>query len=312
MKKLKIILQLVLAFAMAYAAYVGIYKPYQDSARAIVRQKVVPVLTQSKEPDLKDGELKIALLDVGHGDAILLQTKKKNILIDAGLKKNRKMVEAGLTKNGVKEIDTIIITHHHKDHMENVLSFAGKYKVRRIYDNGYANPNYQQSLDLRALLEKGNYHNRVLVSGESVYLDKHYSLEILAPGPFLDKKLYRKFNNTSVVAKLHYGNFSMMFTGDAENGAEVAIAEKYGDKLKADVLKVAHHGSKTSSNWNFVSKVRPKYALISCGPYEELNHPSKQVVGRLEHLEAKVLTTHNNGQLTVITDGNSFRVETEK
>lgn len=312
MKHLKLLLQGLLAVLIAWFAYTQLYLPYQDSAKAIARKNIVPMFAQTQDNTLKEGELKIALLDIGHGDAILLQTKKKNILIDSGLAKNRLLVEKGLANNGVKEIDTLILTHYHKDHMGNVLNFAGKYKIKRIFDNGYTNPANEKAVKLRELLAKGNYHNRVLVSGERVYLDKNYYLEILAPGPFMDKELFKEFNNTSVVAKLHYGSFSMLLTGDTENGAEVAMAEKYGDMLKADVLKVAHHGSKTSSNWNFVSRVKPQYALISCGSYEEFHHPNKNVVGRLQHLGAKVLTTQSNGQLTVITDGSSFRVETEK
>lgn len=305
-------MEILAAFLMAWLAYNNIYMPYQDRARAIARQQLLPAITQEKPLELKDGELKIALLKVDHGDAILLQTKKKNVLIDAGKKKNQAMVEAALAQNGVKQVDTIIVTHHHNDHMGNVISFAGKYKVRRIFDNGYVNRENPTSVKLNDILRKGNYNNRVLRSGDTVYLDKNYYLEILAPGEYLDKGSLDNLNNTSLVAKLHYGSFSMMLTGDVEAGVEIAMAEKYGKQLKSDVLKVAHHGSKSSSNWNFVSQVKPKYALISCGSYEEYKHPSRTVVSRLEHLGAKVLNTHTNGQLTVITDGSSFRVENEQ
>lgn len=312
MRKLKVIMEVIVAFLIAWVAYDNIYVPYQDQARAIARQQLLPAITQEKASELKEGELKIALLKVDHGDAILLQTKNKNILIDAGANKSKAMVETALTKNGVKQIDTIIVTHHHNDHMGNVISFAGKYKVRRIFDTGYVNKENPTSVKLNDILRKGNYNNRVLQSGDTVYLDKNYYLEILAPGKYQDKSSFENINNTSLVAKLHYGSFSMMLTGDTEAISEIAMAEKYGKQLKSDVLKVAHHGSKTSSNWNFVSQVKPMYALISCGSYEEYKHPNKAVVSRLQHLGAKVLNTYDNGQLTVITDGSSFRVENEK
>ena len=90
------------------------------------------------------------------------------------------------------------------------------------------------------------------------------------------------------------------------------MQQKHGDKLKAHVLKVGHHGSKTSSIYKFISKVRPQYALISCGNKQIYNHPNKNVVGSLEHLGAKVLTTYDHGNLTVTTDGKSFEISTER
>ena len=111
---------------------------------------------------------------------------------------------------------------------------------------------------------------------------------------------------------LHYGEFTMLFTGDAEAPVEDYLQQKHGDKLKAHVLKVGHHGSKTSSIYKFISKVHPQYALISCGNKQIYNHPNKNVVGSLEHLGAKVLTTYDHGNLTVTTDGKSFEVTTER
>lgn len=104
----------------------------------------------------------------------------------------------------------------------------------------------------------------------------------------------------------------MLFTGDAEKSVEGALKDKYGSKLKADVLKVGHHGSATSSIWQFVNEVKPKYALISCGPFGIYNHPNKDTVGRLQKVGAKVLTTYDHGNITVTTDGKSFDVKTEK
>lgn len=111
---------------------------------------------------------------------------------------------------------------------------------------------------------------------------------------------------------LHYGDFKMLLTGDAEKGVEGALVEKYGSKLQADVLKVGHHGSQTSSIWQFVQAVKPKYALISCGPFEIFHHPNKDVLGRLKQSGAKALTTFDHGSITVTTDGKSFDVQTER
>ena len=104
---------------------------------------------------------------------------------------------------------------------------------------------------------------------------------------------------------------SFLFTGDAMENAERDMLAN-GLDLSADVLKVGHHGSKTSSYWPFISKVKPKYALISCGDFSIYKHPNKNVVGSLTHLGAKVLTTHDHGTLTVTTNGKSFDVLTER
>ena len=142
-----------------------------------------------------------------------------------------------------------------------------------------------------------------LKAGDKIKIDKNYYIEVLAPGDFLNKKDLKNMNNTSLVLMLHYGSFKMLLTGDAEAPVEDALQQKYGTALQADVLKVGHHGSKTSSYWPFVSKVKPKYALISCGDFSIYKHPNKNVVGSLTHLGAKVLTTHDHGTLTVTSDG---------
>ena len=161
-------------------------------------------------------------------------------------------------------------------------------------------------------LRAGHYHNRVLKAGDRVDLGKGYYFEVLAPGDFLSKQDKERFNNTSIVMLLHYGQFTMLFTGDAEAPVEDYLQQKYGNRLKADVLKVGHHGSKTSSIYKFISKVKPKYALISCGNKQIYNHPNKNVVGSLQHLGAKVLTTYEHGNLTVTTDGKGFEVTMER
>ena len=165
---------------------------------------------------------------------------------------------------------------------------------------------------LNTELRAGHYHNRVLKAGDKVDLGKGYYFEVLAPGDFLSKQDKARFNNTSIVMKLHYGQFTMLFTGDAEAPVEDYLQQKYGSALKADVLKVGHHGSKTSSIYKFISKVKPQYALISCGNKEIYHHPNKNVVGSLQHLGAKVLTTFDHGNITVTTDGKEFKVSTER
>jgi len=261
---------------------------------------------------IPEGKLRITVLDVKHGDAILLQDSKQTILVDTGHNANREVVLKRLAEQNIKKINTVIVTHHHADHMGNIFQIAGKYGVGRIYDNGLINKNNTNSVKLGEVLSKGSYKNKRLSAGDKISFGDGFYMDVLAPGSFMDKKIRSDLNCNSIVMKLHYGKFTMLFTGDIENGTEVACAAKYGTALKSDVLKVAHHGSSTSSNYQFISKVTPQYALISCVQFEEYHHPNKKVVGRLEHIGAKVYSTQENGNITIVTDGRDYKVQVVK
>lgn len=320
MRKLKFVFQIIIAFIVALAAYSGLYQPNAESVRAAVKNNLPQSMQQKQDTGTAQGRLRISVLDEGQADAILLQDGKRNIMVDVGNDVKDKVGDSGgrqalikaLDKAGVNRIKTVFVTHHHRDHMGNIMYVRGKYGVSNIYDSGYVNNGYKASVALNSDLRAGRYNGQALKAGDKITIDKNYYIEVLAPGDFLSKKDLKNMNNTSLVLMLHYGSFKMLLTGDAEAPVEDALQQKYGTELQADVLKVGHHGSKTSSYWPFVSKVKPKYALISCGDFSIYKHPNKNVVGSLTHLGAKVLTTHDHGTLTVITDGKSFDVLTER
>lgn len=320
MRKLKFVFQIIIAFIVALAAYSGLYQPNAESVRAAVKNNMPQSMQQKQDTGAAQGRLRISVLDVGQADAILLQDGKRNIMIDVGNDVKDKVGDSGgrqalikaLDKAGVNRIKTVFVTHHHRDHMGNIMYVRGKYGVSNIYDSGYVNSGYKASVALDRDLRAGRYNGQALKAGDKITIDKNYYIEVLAPGDFLSKKDLKNMNNTSLVLMLHYGSFKMLLTGDAEAPVEDALQQKYGTALQADVLKVGHHGSKTSSYWPFISKVKPKYALISCGDFSIYKHPNKNVVGSLTHLGAKVLTTHDHGTLTVTTDGKSFDVLTER
>lgn len=320
MRKLKFVFQIIIAFIVALAAYSGLYQPNAESVRAAVKNNLPQSMQQKQDTGTAQGRLRISVLDLGQADAILLQDGKRNIMVDVGNDVKDKVGDSGgkqalikaLDKAGVNRIKTVFVTHHHRDHMGNIMYVRGKYGVSNIYDSGYVNNGYKASVALNSDLRAGRYNGQALKAGDKITIDKNYYIEVLAPGDFLSKKDLKNMNNTSLVLMLHYGSFKMLLTGDAEAPVEDALQQKYGTALQADVLKVGHHGSKTSSYWPFISKVKPKYALISCGDFSIYKHPNKNVVGSLTHLGAKVLTTHDHGTLTVITDGKSFDVLTER
>ena len=320
MRKLKFVFQIIIAFIVALAAYSGLYQPNAESVRAAVKNNMPQSMQQKQDTGAAQGRLRISVLDVGQADAILLQDGKRNIMIDVGNDAKDKVGDSGgrqalikaLDKAGVNRIKTIFVTHHHRDHMGNIMYVRGKYGVSNIYDSGYVNSGYKASVALDRDLRAGRYNGQALKAGDKITIDKNYYIEVLAPGDFLGKKDLKNMNNTSLVLMLHYGSFKMLLTGDAEAPVEEALQQKYGTALQADVLKVGHHGSKTSYYWPFIRKVKPKYALISCGDFSIYKHQNKNVVGSLTHLGAKMLTTHDHGTLTVTTDGKSFDVLTER
>lgn len=309
MKKLFTFLTIFIpAYIIAMLMYTFWYQP----DKADFNNNIRPFVSSPATNPIPEGKLTITMLDIKHGDAILLQDSKQTILIDTGHNTNRDLVLKKLAAKNIKRINTVFVTHHHADHMGNIFQIAGKYGVSRIYDNGLINKNSTNSVKLGKVLGQGNYKSKRLAAGDKISFGDGFYFDVLAPGDFMPSSLRNDLNNSSIVMKMHYGNFTMMFTGDIENPTEVLIAEKYGAQLKADVLKVAHHGSRTSSNYQFVSKVMPKYALVSCGDFEEYHHPNKDVVGRLQHLGAQVYNTNTNGDMVITTDGKSFDVKIEK
>ena len=309
MKSIKLALQILFAVVIALAAFLGFYEP---DAKSDVNKQSAIAAEQKNVP--ASGKLKITVLDVGHGDAILLQDDKRNIMVDVGDSKEKDLLLKKLDKHNVDNVQTVVISHHHKDHMGNIFTVASKYGVSDIYDNGNVNENNKNSIKLHKVLKDGKYNNRVLKAGDVIKIDKGYYFEVLSPGSFLqaDKRIKDDQNNNSVVMKLHYGDFTMLFTGDIEAPTEALLYKEYGSKLKSDVLKVGHHGSKTSSYYKFIEQVKPEYALISCGDFSKYHHPNKNVVGSLEHLGAKVYTTETNGDLAIVTDGKGYSFTKEK
>ncbi len=255
MRKLKFVFQIIIAFIVALAAYSGLYQPNAESVRAAVKNNLPQSMQQKQDTGTAQGRLRISVLDVGQADAILLQDGKRNIMVDVGNDVKDKVGDSGgrqalikaLDKARVNRIKTVFVTHHHRDHMGNIMYVRGKYGVSNIYDSGYVNNGYKASVALNSDLRAGRYNGQALKAGDKITIDKNYYIEVLAPGDFLSKKDLKNMNNTSLVLMLHYGSFKMLLTGDAEAPVEDALQQKYGTELQADVLKVGHHGSKTSS-----------------------------------------------------------------
>ncbi len=301
-------------------------------------QKAEPQAESNDKPSVEaapvvKGDLKISMLNVGQGDAILIQTGKQTILIDTSDTDERNLLINELEKFSVTKIDKLILTHPHADHIGNAKvlinaskkeisanPYLEKISVAEVYDNGIASSNplyksYMKAIDTKGIAHKSLKVGDTLDFGNGVKFNVLYPTQELVDAVNGGQK--SDPNNESIVGKLTYKKFSMMFTGDAEKKVESELwADNDSKVLKCDILKAGHHGSYTASTENFVNTVDPSYVLISCGPDEErrntYGHPHKEPLENyLAHGIDKnhIFCTRWNGTITVTSDGKNFSVE---
>lgn len=264
------------------------------------------------------GRLVITHMDVGQGDSACIMTpSKKVVLIDGGgstegkyyFNAGKDITVPALLHQGVWSIDTIIISHPHDDHMEGIVEVLKSFKVKSlmlpdaVYDVKELSPSYGRILEL---CKKKNIQVFFLNKGDSIKLGSNIKIDILAPE--VTNEEFENINNASIVAKLVYKDFELLFTGDIEGDAEVKLLDT---DVNADILKVPHHGSKTSSTDAFIKAVRPVYAVVSVGR-NNFGHPSEEVLERYTENGINVLRTDMNGAVRIITNGRNMRIYTVK
>ena len=287
------------------------------------------------------GDLKISMLNIGHGDAILIRTKEQTILIDTGKHDEHKRFVDGLEKFSVTKIDKLILTHAHIDHIGgsrmlisptdkqlNEFPYLKKISVDKIYDNGVAYTSVAYKTLMKTIAELKTPY-RSLKAGDTLDFGGGVKFKVLWPtsefvaemngGKDGKKDKQYNLNNSSLVGRLTYKNFSMMFTGDCEKESEAKIVERYSAKdLKCDVLKSGHHGTTTSSTKDFVAAVNPSAVLISAIGLlkNDIRRSPPSRVALETYLAAgvdgkNIFSTHANGTITITTDGKKFSVQPE-
>ncbi len=236
---------------------------------------------------------KINFIDVGQGDSMLVTTPNgKTILIDGGGSKDNESFDVGentlipyLLDKGISKLDYVIISHFDSDHVGGVLTLLKELKVKTVIisKQGESSQNYEY---FKKIVKEKRIKVIVVKQGDKLTIDKNVILKILWPKEEQIKD--NILNNNSIVAKLTYYSFSMLLTGDIEQIAEEKIMEEYQNtnELKATILKVAHHGSKSSSIQEFLEQVKPKIALIGVGEKNTFGHPNSMVIERLQNLRS--------------------------
>ena len=275
------------------------------------------------------GQLTISMLDIGQGDAVLIQTGAKNILIDTGDdkyyedgkkgKENTQLLSE-LQKLKIDHIDTLVMTHAHADHIGKADKVIAQYGVKELVYNGIPSTSKYFINALKAAKANGTQQVKVK-AGDVLDFGNGVSFEIVSPSQSLidedtaaiKAKKKVDVNNESVVGRLTFGNFAMLFTGDAEGPVEKDMVASYGKKLKCQVLKAGHHGSKTSSTAEFLKLVQPESVVMSLGVNNQYEHPHEALLNRLQKQGVKnIYRTDANGTITIVSDGSSYSITTEK
>ncbi|MBQ1615413.1 MAG: MBL fold metallo-hydrolase [Selenomonas sp.] len=265
----------------------------------------------------KNNELTVTMLDVGQGDAILIKTAEQTVLIDTSDLDEQEKLRAELKKAQVKRIDKLILTHPHADHIGGVDGVVLKdYEVGEVYDNGMPSKS-KVYLNYMKKLKQKNIPRHALTAGDVLDLGGGVSFKVLSPPKDVVEKGSKSTdnhdpNNESVVGKLIFGKFSMMFTGDAEQQAEKVMVDNFAGDLRSTLLKAGHHGSKTSSSAAFLRAVQPEGVLISCGAGNDYGHPHKQTMKKYQSLKLKIYETDLNGTIVVTSDGKSYKIKPER
>ena len=239
-------------------------------------------------------DLYINFIDVGQGDSTLITTQfNKKILIDGGGSEFGSTFDVGektllpyLLKKKIHKLDYVIISHFDSDHVGGILTILEELNVKQVLIPKQVeySENYNKFLDI---IKKRNIKVKIVGEGNTINIDKNTYLDILWPE---EKQIKDNvLNNNSLIVRLCYKNFKMLFTGDIEAIAEQKLLQKYEntEKLTADILKVAHHGSKSSSIAEFLEKVNPRIALIGVGKNNKFGHPNAGVLDRLNMLRNK-------------------------
>ena len=242
-------------------------------------------------------EIRVHYIDVGQGDAVLIQSARNAVLIDGGDAKAQQTLLDYLRSAGVKDIDYVIATHPHADHIGGLPKAVKQFGVKSVImpDAMHTSATFEKLL---AAIEKKGLRITVPKVGDA-FSAGIIKFTVLAPG-----KKFKDLNNMSIVVRMVYGETSFLFTGDAEDKSENQML-KTGLPLRSDVLKVGHHGSRTSTTDDFLDAVAPSVAVVSCGKDNTYNHPNKETLAKLAKPERKItlFRTDRDGTVVITTDG---------
>lgn len=263
----------------------------------------IPIDGMQSLPD--DSPLRVDFLDVGQGLSVLVEADGRFLLYDGGDRSTSSFVVAYLKERGVEELDYLIASHYDADHINGLVGALNVFEVGQILGPDYEASSrvYDSLINTAAELGKEIIHPEM----GSVYPIGDGYFEVLSP--LSDQ--YSDANNYSITIRLVYDDISFLLTGDAEEESETEMLAAWPD-LKSDVLSVGHHGSPSSSGPEFLDRVSPEYAVISCGKDNSYGHPSPSVLERLNQRGISYWRTDEIGTITAVSDGTDLHWAAEQ
>lgn len=248
--------------------------------------------------------LKVHYLDVGQGDSIFIELpNNETMLIDAAESYQSENIINYLKNLNYQKIDYVIGTHPHTDHIGGLKDIINTFEIGKIYMPKVVSTTKTYESLLMAIKDK-NLKINTAKAGTSIIDTDALKINILAP----NNSTYTELNNYSVVTKITYGSTKFLFMGDAEKLSENEIKEN----VTADVIKIGHHGSNTSSSIDFIKKVNAKYGIISVGLNNKYNLPKEEIITNWENSGTKIYLTSINGTIRASSDGTNIKIESEK
>ena len=234
-----------------------------------------------------------------NGDCTVIKTPTgKNIIIDTGEQDNT--ISKYLLDRGIMKVDYMIISHFDSDHCGKVTEIIEKIKVKNIIISKQIEPSEELN-NIMKIINKNKINIILVKAGDKLQIDKDVYFQVLWPN---ENEMIKEngLNNNSIVTKLNYKNFSILFTGDIEKMAEKKIVREYDEELKSTILKVAHHGSRTSSTEEILEKINCKIAIIGVGKDNKFDHPNSEVIERLKTYGSIIYRTDLHGEITIKVD----------
>lgn len=251
--------------------------------------------------------IEVNFFDVGQGDSVFIEIAEGyQILIDGGPS------SAVLEKLGNempfwdRSIDLVISSHPDPDHLLGLIDVLKKYDVGLVVTNGTLSSK-PEFLEFQNQISKNKINTAVIKKDQKILIGKNLYFETLGPLEDFEGKEVTDFNGSSIIVRMVYFRASFLFTGDTTKSIEESLI-KGGVNLSSDVLKVAHHGSKTAESEIFFSAVNPEFAVISVGKDNQYGHPNSEVLESLEKFGIKVLRTDIEGDIKIISDGKNLKI----
>ena len=264
----------------------------------------IATVPRNDYPTTQADSLSVHYIDVGQADCALLECGGQYMIIDGGNVDDSDLVVTYLQDQGVEQLHTVVCTHAHEDHVGGLAAVLAVYPTEQILSptRTYSSACFD---DFLYYADQQDIAITIPDPGDSFYLG---NAEVTVLGPV---KSYAAPNNTSIVVKVEFGDTSFLFTGDMEKDAETDMLD-YGMDVSADVLKVGHHGSSTSTGYRFLYEVDPEYAVISVGTDNTYGHPHRETIAILGDAGVPMLRTDELGTILAVSDGSEITFTWEK